>query len=112
MWRGWEIEPTWNSLTRSPPGSDRLLRRRGVLKPPSATATVTSRSRLVLVAAPPPHRGLVAPLGRTVQPLVHAPEPVEAARVGRVGVVDDAVLEGARAHPRPLACERRGVGAG
>src|ERR1051326_8029471 len=27
MWPGWETELTWDSLTRSPPGSGRLLRR-------------------------------------------------------------------------------------
>ena len=27
MWPGWETEPSWGSLTRSPLGSARLLRR-------------------------------------------------------------------------------------
>ena len=31
MLPGWETEPTWGSLTRSPAGSDRLLRRRSLL---------------------------------------------------------------------------------
>ncbi|HYY31782.1 MAG TPA: hypothetical protein VE860_27805, partial [Chthoniobacterales bacterium] len=34
-----------------------------------------------------------APAWRPVEPLTHAPEHVEPALVGRVGVVDDAVLE-------------------
>src|SRR6266700_3497026 len=43
------------------------------------------------------HR-LVAPEWRAVEPLVHAPETVQPARVRRVGVVDDAILERERAH--------------
>src|SRR5207248_4812419 len=45
-----------------------------------------------------PEAGLVAAEGRAVEPLVHAPQAVQAARVGRVGVVDDAVLQRERAH--------------
>src|ERR687883_679544 len=41
---------------------------------------------------------LVAPARRPVEPLVHAPENVEPACVGRVRVVDDAVLEREGAH--------------
>jgi hypothetical protein len=40
--------------------------------------------RLILVSPPPPRRGLVAPLGRAVEPLVHAPEPVHSACIGGV----------------------------
>src|SRR5215208_566459 len=43
---------------------------------------MTTRSALgVLVAAAPPDARLVAPLGSAVEPLVHAPEPVEPARI-------------------------------
>src|SRR4029079_9909766 len=57
----------------------------------------------------PPRRRLVAALGRAVEPLVHAPDRVDAAAVGRIRVVDDAVqlLEGAEAGP--LADVGRGV---
>ena len=55
---------------------------------------------------------LVAPLGGAVEPLVHAPEAVHSARIGGIGVVDDAVLEHERAHARPLARERGHVGSG
>jgi DNA replication protein DnaC len=34
---------------------------------------------------------LIAPLGRAVEPLPHAPEAVQAARIARIGVVDDAI---------------------
>src|ERR1700682_3401835 len=67
---------------------------------------------LVLVVAPPPEARLVAPLGCAVEPLVHAPEAVQSARIGGIGVVDDAVLERERAHARPLAHERGRVGSG
>src|SRR4051812_9645270 len=68
--------------------------------------------RPVLVVAAPPEARLVAPPGGAVEPLVHAPERVQAARVGGVGVVDDAVLEYERAQARPLARERGHVGPG
>ena len=63
------------------------------------------------MAAPPDAR-LVAPLGGAVEPLVHAPETVQSARIGGIGVVDDAVLERERAHARPLARVRGHVGSG
>src|SRR4051794_56545 len=47
---------------------------------------------LVMSAVPQP-AGLVAAAWRAVEPLVHAPEPIQPASVGRVGVVDDAVFE-------------------
>src|SRR5258708_2393667 len=55
---------------------------------------------VVLVVAAVPDAGLVAPAWRAVQPLVHAPESVQPARVRRVGVVDDAIRERERAHTR------------
>ena len=61
------------------------------------------------MAAPPDAR-LVAPLGGAVEPLVHAPEAVQSARIGGIGVVDDAVLEHERAHARPIARVRGRVG--
>src|SRR5688572_2580185 len=64
----------------------------------------------VLVVAAPPDARLVASLGSPVEPLVHAPEAVETARIGGIGVVDDAVLEHERAHARPLARVRGHVG--
>ena len=67
---------------------------------------------VVLVVAAPPDARLVAPLGRAVEPLVHAPEAVQSARIGGIGVVDDAVLEHERAHARPLARVRGRVGSG
>src|SRR5207248_6040898 len=63
---------------------------------------------LVFVAAAPPRASarLVASLRRPVEPLIHPPQAVEAARVGGVRVVDDAVLERERAHARRFAEER------
>src|SRR5262249_26695497 len=57
----------------------------------------------VLIAAAPPDARLVAALGGAVEPLVHAPEPVQSARVGGIGVVGDSILEHKRTHARPLA---------
>src|SRR6266550_6527817 len=58
---------------------------------------------LVLVVAAPPQAGLVATEWRAVEPLVHTPEAVYPALVGRVGVVDDAILERERAHAGPFS---------
>src|SRR5688572_11944898 len=78
-----------------------------------ATRQPRRRSALVvLVVAAPPDARLVAPLGSAVQPLVHAPEAVHSARIGGIGVVDDAVLERERAHAGPLARVGRRVGSG
>ncbi len=51
-------------------------------QPPVSSALV------VLVMAAQPHVRFVAALGGAVQPLVHAPEAVQSARIGGVGVVD------------------------
>src|SRR6266478_4506416 len=78
--------------------------RREISSPAVARRRPGLRSALfVLVVAPPPEARFVAPLGCAVEPLVHAPEAVQSARIGGIGVVDDAVLERERAHARPLA---------
>src|SRR2546423_1787616 len=86
---------------------------RSVLTPSNVTtrpiaikASLSSRAtlrRFVLVVAAEPQALLVSSLRRAVEPLVHAPEDVQAPGVGRVRLVDDAVLERERAHPRRLA---------
>src|SRR5438128_4871567 len=78
----------------------------------AATTTKISSAFVVLVVAEPPDARLVAPLGGAVEPLVHTPEAVQSARIGGIGVVDDAVLEHERAHARPLARVRGHVGSG
>src|SRR5437016_3677199 len=81
----------------------------------SAVAPRQPRRRsalFVLVVAAPPDACLVAPLGCAVEPLVHAPEAVQSARIGGIRVVDDAVLEHERAHARALARVRGHVGPG
>src|SRR6266704_4814280 len=83
----------------------------------SSSAVTPRQPRLrsalvVLVVAAPPDARLVAPLGGAVEPLEHAPEAVHSARIGGIGVVDDAVLERERAHARPLARVRGHVGSG
>src|SRR5579883_2630264 len=66
----------------------------------------------VLVAAAPPWPRLVASPGCAVEPLVHTPESVQSARIGGVGVVDDAVLQCERTHARPLARIGGQIGSG
>ena len=71
-----------------------------------------SRFSCVLVVPPKPRPRLVPPFRCAVKPLVHPPERVEAARVGGVGVVDDAVVERERAHARRFAGVGGDVSAG
>src|SRR3979490_692873 len=72
----------------------------------SSVPSASARARAlvgVLVVSPPPAARLVASLGGAVEPLVHAPEAVQSARIGGIGVVDGAVLERERAHAGPIA---------
>src|SRR5688572_11538863 len=86
---------------QSPSAAARAAERRGI----SMSALV-----VFVVAAPPDATRLVAPLGGAVEPLVHAPEAVQPARVGGIGVVDGAVVEREGAHAGPLARIRSHVG--
>src|SRR3546814_11437471 len=89
-------------MIRRPPRSTRTdtlfpyttLFRSALLARAGRRRTTRARSAAsVFVVSSPPAAAFVAPEWRAVEPLVHAPEAVEAARVGRVRVVDDAVLE-------------------
>jgi hypothetical protein len=62
-----------------------------------------SRISYVLVVPVKPRRRFVPPIRCPIEPLVHSPERVEAARIGGVCVVDDAVGECERTHARGLA---------
>src|SRR5258708_39602043 len=78
--------------------------RREISRPAVAPRQPRLRSALVvLVVAAPPEARLIAPAGCAVEPLVHAPEAVQPARVRPVGVVYDPILERERGHARPLA---------
>src|SRR5439155_12087604 len=85
---------------------------RGRSLTPSVTRLIRCSMSLavVLVVAAPPGAGLVAAEGGAVEPLVHAPQAVDPAFVGRVGVVDGAVLERERAHASRFSPVRRPVG--
>ena len=78
--------------------------RRGATIPRLGSALV------VLVATAKPESSLVASLWSAVKPLVHSPESIQSARIGGIGVVDDAILEHERAHARSLARVRGRVG--
>src|SRR3954463_1703964 len=64
------------------------------------------------MAAPPDAVVFVAAFRCAVEPLIHAPENVDAAGVGRIGVVNDTVLDHKGAHARALAHICGGVGSG
>src|SRR5207302_1258313 len=65
--------------------------RRAISRPTVPPRSPRRRSALVvLVVAAPPDARLVASPGGAVEPLVHAPEGVQSARIGGIGVVDDA----------------------
>src|SRR5438094_4600749 len=90
-----------------------LIEASNVRRPAVTPRQPRRRSALVvLVVAAPPDARLVAAPGGAVEPLVHAPETVHAARIGGIGVVDDAALEHERADARPLARVRGRVGSG
>src|SRR5690606_27445951 len=96
-------------------GSHMVQARRSPQNGSASNMAIVRGARLfgprVLVVPAPPDAGLVASFGGAVQPLVHAPQPVEPARVGRIGVVDDAVFHHERAHARPVAVVGGPVGA-
>src|SRR5688572_3497589 len=69
----------------------------------SAVGCAAMSGLAVLVVALPPDAVLVAALRCTIQPLVHAPESVEATRVGGIRVVDDAAVEHEAAHAGTIA---------
>src|SRR4051812_9011508 len=86
--------------------------------PGASAVALGRRSGSVLVVAAEPVqwrvvRALLVPSARgAVEPLVHAPETVQPAGIGGVGVVDDAVLEREGAHARRLARVGGPVGPG
>src|SRR5258706_14891689 len=49
----------------------------------TSTGDIDTSAMTVLVVATPPDALLVAPFGRAVEPLIGAPENVQAARIGR-----------------------------
>src|SRR5260370_35687583 len=62
----------------------------------------SSRHLLVAVVVTPPDALFIASLRCAVEPLVHAPEPVQSAGIGRIGMIDDAVSEDEGAEARQL----------
>ena len=78
--------------------SDSVVRRAqaGITDPSTSSPLATSTSVPVVVTEP--GLVLVAPQRRAIQPLVHTPERVETARIGRVRVVNDTKLARKRAH--------------
>src|SRR5437016_3260463 len=93
--------PGWASSAR------RAVRRRRLL--PHASLAV-----VFVVPTEPVDRvvggtRLVSPSRRPVEPLVHAPETVQPARVRRIGVVHDPIVERERGHTRTLPRVRQPV---
>jgi hypothetical protein len=89
-----------------------LLRLKRWLLDSQKLKRLLSRISCVLVVPPKPQPCFVPPIRSPVEPLVHSPERVEAARVSGIGVVDDAVGECERAHARRLASVGGDVSAG
>jgi hypothetical protein len=71
-----------------------------------ASDSLLFRFGVFVVATPPVARFIrafgVAPFGSAVKPLPHAPESIYSAGTGRIGVMDDAVLENESADTWPL----------
>src|SRR5574337_132690 len=79
---------------------------------PETTTSHRGSNLVVPVVMTPPGARLVATERRAVKPLVHAPDAVQPARVGGVGVIDHAVLQRECAHAGSFAQKRRLVGSG
>jgi len=76
----------------------------GTYPPPTDLTGADDYMTGLTAFAEPIVAGSVRELARgAVEPRVHAPHRVEPARVRRVGVIHDAVLERERAHPGPFA---------
>src|SRR5262249_44476008 len=96
-----------------PPMTTALLPRRDVISLSiSRWPAVFGRSALVvLIVATPPHAFfLIAALGSTVEPLVHAPEHVQPARIRGIGVVNGAVFKREPTPARPRTPVPRNLG--
>src|SRR5581483_3113881 len=66
---------------------------------------ITRSVLVVLVVTAPPDAALVAALRRAIEKRIGAPDRVDAARVGRVGVIDRVVLAHECAHAGAIAPE-------
>ena len=77
----------------------RLPTRSCPLRTPSVAQSSSMAGLILVVASEPGQIAFVTAERRSVEPLPHRPECVEAPRVCRVGVVDDAVVKGERTHP-------------
>jgi len=53
-----------------------------------------------------PDAGFVAAHRGSVEPLIHAPEAIQPARIGGIAVIDDAILQHERTHARPVHAYR------
>src|SRR5215469_11094 len=53
--------------------------------------------------ATPPDARLIAALGSAIEPVIDAKESVHTARIGGIGVINNAILENERAHALPVA---------
>ena len=71
---------------------------------------IVAAGPLILIMTSPPYAGFITALGSAVQPLIHAPQAVETAGVGGIGVVDDTVFDDERAHPGAITRVSSAVG--
>src|SRR6185437_7704450 len=72
-------------------------------QPPASVPSRALFLRVFIVPAPPDAARFVAAAWRTIEPLVRAPQAIESARIGRVGVIHGAVFQHERAHAGQLA---------
>ncbi len=56
----------------------------------------------IFVMTLPPGRAFAAAKRRAVEPLIHAPQCIQSARIGGIGLIDRAVLHRKSAHARPV----------
>lgn len=71
-----------------------------MISPELAARAGAFSARIVFVVAAPPKIdiSIIASLRGAIEPLIHSPESIHSARVSRVSVIDNSVLERERAH--------------
>src|SRR6185312_16123042 len=87
-----------------------LTRKRTPAARGSAAAVGISAGVLV-VASPPDAVRFIAPLGRAIEPLVHAPQAIQPARKAGERVINDAIFAHECAHAGPFADVGGGIDA-
>src|ERR1700753_877933 len=98
---GIDIDPHPCAFAVTAPAKSSAVTARKAAPPPRRLPRTSALA--VFIVPSPPDAVLIATLGCTVQPRVHAPQRIQAAREGRIGVINNALIERECTHAGPLA---------